>query len=162
MAARLMVEPGEDVLVELRSTGQQTMAPPSVHPVYGARCVWHPGEIREMDGEVLAGLVLDVAVAALLALNRPLGSRERFTVHAAGYLSPRLGPERAEGIVAAASAAFDDEEHDGRMLAIRSALREPLGADAALVAELDRLAPGVTALISRWCARSRREGGGAR
>jgi hypothetical protein len=167
MADRLMIESGEAVLVELRSTGHQTVVAPSIHPVVGDRYLWHPGEICEIGGEELAGLVLDVAVAALLALNRPLGSRKWFLIHAFGFLCPRLGPERAEKIVEAASAHFDDEEHDGRMLEVRSFLRKPVDDDAPmmeglLAAELERLAPGVPALIERWCARDRREGGGAR
>jgi Bifunctional DNA primase/polymerase, N-terminal len=165
LADRLMIESGEAVLVELRSTGHQTVVAPSIHPVDGDRYLWYPGEIREMDGGELAGLVLDVAVATLLALHRPLGSREWFLIHAFGFLCPRLGPERAEKIVEAASAHFDDEEHDERMLAVRSFLRKPVDDDAPmmeglLAAELERLAPGVPALIERWCARDRREGGG--
>jgi hypothetical protein len=167
MADRLMIESREATLVELRSTGHQTVVAPSIHPVDGDRYMWHPGEICEMDGKVLAGLVLDVAVAALLALNRPLGSRGWFLINAFGFLCPRLGPERAEKIVEAASAHFDDEEHDKRMLAVRSFLRKPVDDDtpmmeALLAAELERLAPGVPALIERWCARDRREGEGAR
>jgi len=163
MAARLMVEPGEEMLAELRSTGQQTMVAPSIHPVNGDRYLWHPGQICEIDGEVLTELVLDVAIAALLALNRPLGSREWFTIHAADYLCPRFGAERAQWIVEAASMAFDDEEHDERMRAVRSSLQDPVddpAIDAALAAELERLAPGVPELIARWCARC--DGGGAR
>jgi hypothetical protein len=166
MADRLKVEPGEDVLVELRSAGQQTMVPPSVHPVDRGRCVWYPGQIREMDGGELAGRVLEVALAALLALNRPLGSRAWFAIHACGYLSLHLGLERAEKIVEAASAHFDDEEHHERMRAVRSSLRALVddgpAIDAALAAELERLAPGVPALIERWCDRERRGKGGAR
>jgi len=167
MADRLMVESREATLVELRSTGHQTVVAPSIHPVDGDRYMWHQGEICEIDGEVLAGLVLDVAVAALLALNRPLGSREWFLIHGFGFLCPRFGADRAGRIVEAASMAFDDEEHDGRMLAVRSFLRKPVDDDAPmmedlLAAELERLAPGVPALIERWCARDRREGRGAR
>jgi hypothetical protein len=165
MADSLMIESGEATLVELRSTGHQTVVAPSIHPVDGDRYLWHPGEICEMDGEVLAGLVLDVAVAALLALNRPLGSREWFLVHASGYLNPRVGRERAEAILRAASMAFDDEEHDERMCAVRSSLRDRVddpAIDAALAAELERLAPGVPDVISRWCERGRRYRGGAR
>jgi hypothetical protein len=165
MADRLRLEPGESALVELRSTGQQTMVAPSIHPVDGDRCIWYPGEIREMDGGELADLVLDVAVAALQALNRPLGSREWFAIHASSYLSPRVGAERAQRIVEAASMAFDDEEHDERMWALRSSLQKSISdpkIEAALVAELERLAPGVPDRICRWCARSRREQGGAR
>jgi hypothetical protein len=167
MARRLKIEPGEESLAELRSTGQLTMVPPSIHPEDEDCCFWHPGEVCEIDGEVLADLVLDVAVAALLALNRPLGSREWFLIHAFGFLCPRSGPERAEKIVEATSAHFDDLEHEERMLAVRSFLRKPVDDDAPmtedlLVAELERLAPGVPALIERWCARDRREGGRAR
>jgi hypothetical protein len=167
MADRLKIESGETVLVELRSTGHQTVVAPSIHPVDGDRYMWHQGEICEIDGEVLADLVLDVAVAALLALNRPLGSRKWFLIPAFGFLCPRLGPERAEKIVEAASVHFDDEEHDKRMLAVRSFLRKPVDDDAPmmeglLAAELERLAPGVPDLICRWCARGRRNRGGAR
>jgi hypothetical protein len=165
MARRLKIEPGEEPLAELRCTGQLTMVPPSIHPEDEDCCFWHPGEVCKIDGEMLAELVLDVAIAALLALNRPLGSREWFVVHAAGYLSRRVGAERAQRIVEAASMAFDDEEHDERMWAVRSSLQKPIGdpkIEAAMTAELERLAPDVPALIARWCARSRRELGGAR
>jgi hypothetical protein len=96
-----------------------------------------------------------------------LGSREWFLINAFGFLCPRLGPERAEKIVEAASAHFDDEEHDKRMLAVRSFLRKPVDDDAPmmeglLVAELEKLAPGVPDLICRWCARYRRDKGGER
>ena len=166
MSERLILAPGEETLVEIRSTGQQTMIAPSIHPVDGDRCIWHSGEICKIDGVVLDDLVLDVAVAALLALNRPLGSREWFIVYAAGYLSPRVGLARAEKIVVAASSAFDDEEHDERMRAVRSSLRDPVdddpAIDAALAAELKRLAPGVPDIISRWCERSGRDRGGVK
>jgi hypothetical protein len=96
-----------------------------------------------------------------------LGSREWFAINAFGFLCPRVGAERAQRIVEAASMAFDDEEHDERMWAMRSFLRKPVDDDAPmmedlLAAELERLAPGVPDLICRWCARGRREGGGAR
>jgi hypothetical protein len=165
MADRLMVESGETTLVELRSTGKQTVVAPSIHPVDGDRYLWHSGEICNIDGGVLDDLVLDVAVAALLALNRPLGSRTSFAIGAAGNLYPRFGTERAQRIVEAASMAFDDEEHDERMWAVRSSLGDPVddpAIDAALAAKLERLAPGVPDLICRWCTRSRREQGGAR
>jgi hypothetical protein len=68
--------------------------------------------------------------------------------------------------VEAASIAFDDEEHDERMWAVRSSLQKPIGADptidVAMAAELERLAPGVPDVISRWYERGRRHRGGAR
>ena len=115
---------------------------------------------------MLTELVVDVAIAALLALNRPLGSREWFAIHAAGFLCPRVGAERAQRIVEVASMAFDDEEHDERMWAVRSSLQKPIGADptidVALAAELERLGPGVLGAISWWYERGRRHRGGAR
>ena len=166
MARRLKIEPGEEPLAELRSIGQLTMVPPSIHPVDGDRYLWHPGEICEIDGEVLVELVLDVAIAALLALNRPLGSRTSFAIYAAGYLNLRFGADRAGRIVEAASMAFDDEEHEERMLAVRSSLQKPVGddpvVDVTLAAELERLAQGVLDAISRWYERGRRHRGGAR
>jgi hypothetical protein len=163
MAARLMIEPGETTLIELRGAGQLTMVPPSIHPVSGDRCFWYPSVICRVGGEVLAELALDIAIAAFLALNRPLGSREWFAIHAAGYLYPRFGAERVQRIVEAASMAFGDEEHDERMWAVRSSLRHPLddpAIDAAVAAELERLAPGVPERFARWCARC--DEGGAR
>ena len=137
------------------------------HLVSGDRCPWHSGEVRNIDGEVLEWFGLDVEVAALLALHRPLGSRTWFAIHAVAYLSPRLGPGRAEKIVEAASAHFDDEEHDERMRAVRWFLRKPVDDDAPMMedlvaAELERLAPGVPALIERWCERACHPGGGSR
>jgi hypothetical protein len=160
MAARLMVEPAETTLIELRGTGQLTMVPPSIHPVSGDRCLWYPSVICGIGGEELASLVLEVAVATLLAINHPLGSRTSFAISTAGYLCPRFGAGRAERIVEAASMAFDDEEHDERMQAARSSLREPIvndpTIDTAVAEELERLAPGVPDLICRWCRRNRR------
>jgi hypothetical protein len=52
------------------------------------------------------------------------------------------------------------------MWAVRSSLHEPIVADpaidAALMEELERLAPGVPDLICRWWARYRREQGGVK
>jgi Bifunctional DNA primase/polymerase, N-terminal len=166
MAYRLMVESGEAALVELRSTGRQTAIAPSVHPVDGDRYIWHQGEIYKIDGQELTELVLDVAIATLLALNVPLGSRQHFIVHAAGYLIRLMGRDRAKTIVEATSAAIDDEEHDERMWAVRSSLQKPIDGGskqgAAMTEELERLATGVPERIARWCARGRREGGEAR
>ncbi|CAA9454935.1 MAG: hypothetical protein AVDCRST_MAG58-1200 [uncultured Rubrobacteraceae bacterium] len=41
MVDRLMIESGEATLVELRSTGHQTVVAPSIHPVDGDRYMWH-------------------------------------------------------------------------------------------------------------------------
>ena len=116
-----IVEPGEVTLVELRSTGRQTAVAPSVHPD-GDRYVWHSGKICSIDGAELAELVEDVAIATLLALHWPDGSRQHFALHAAGYLGRHMEHERVEAIMEAASLAVDDEEHPKRMRAVQDTL----------------------------------------
>jgi hypothetical protein len=125
MADRLGLKPGEATLVELRSMGRQTAVAPSVHPEDGDRYLWHGGEIREVGGEELAGLVADVAVAALLALNwPPEGSRQDFVLAAAGYLGRRMDHDRAAKIMEAATFAAGDEEKDKRTRAVRDTLKK--------------------------------------
>jgi putative DNA primase/helicase len=123
MAARLGLEAHGATLVELRSTGRQTVVPPSVHPEDGDRYIWHPGDICEIDREELARLVQDVAVATLLALHWPAkGSRQTFALHAAGYLGRHMNHERVEAIMEAAASAAEDEEKPKRLDAVRDTL----------------------------------------
>ena len=123
MADRLALESGEAMLVELRSNGRQTVVAPSVHPEDGDRYLWHQGQIREIGGEELEGLVQDVAVATLLALHWPLiGSRQAFTLHAAGYLGRHMEQGRVETILEAAAAAAEDDEPVKRSDAVRDTL----------------------------------------
>src|SRR5918994_7352663 len=58
---------GGDVLVELRSTGCQTIVEPSVHPS-GERVVWHRGglELAKVEAEELSRRVRELATAALI------------------------------------------------------------------------------------------------
>ena len=117
-----IVEPGEATLVELRSTGRQTAVAPSVHPD-GDRYLWHSGKICSIDGAELAQLVQDVAIATLLALHWPEGSRQHFALHAAGYLGRHMEHERVEAIMEAAAAAVEDEEITSkRMRAVHDTL----------------------------------------
>ena len=123
MADRLRLEPGEAMLVELRSTGRQTVVAPSVHPEDGDRYLWHQGQIREIGSEELEGLVQDAAIATLLALHWPsTGSRQAFTLHAAGYLGRHMDHGRVVDILEAAVAASGDEEPDKRARAVRDTL----------------------------------------
>lgn len=123
MAERLGVDHGDAMLVELRSTGRQTVAPPSIHPEYDDRYLWYPGQIREIDGGEIERLVEDVAVATLLALHWPLkGARQSFVLHAAGYLGRHLEHGRVEAILEAAAVTAQDEEIDKRSRAVRDTL----------------------------------------
>jgi putative DNA primase/helicase len=85
-------------LVELRSTGCQTIVEPSTHPE-GDRYIWHhetdsPGghsRITELDRDDLARARRSLATAALVArLLPPVGGRHDFALALAGFLLKRL------------------------------------------------------------------------
>jgi hypothetical protein len=74
-------------LVELRSTGQQTVVPPSIHPS-GERIKWERKErSTRVDKEELHAAVAKLAAAALLARHWPAkGSRHNTALALAGML----------------------------------------------------------------------------
>jgi len=76
------------VLVEIRSTGGQTLAPPSVHPS-GESCVWHDeGEFGNVGPEALLEWTAQLAATALLARHWPAPG-----VAAQGGLGPLRLPD---------------------------------------------------------------------
>lgn len=79
--------PDGDTLVELRSSGTQTVAPPSRHPS-GEPIEWvEMGEPAEVDGRVLRHAVAQTAAAALMARAWPAeGSRHDAALALAGTL----------------------------------------------------------------------------
>ncbi len=105
------------MLVELRSTGGQTVVPPSVHPS-GEEIRWYaftqPARVPARD---LQAAVAKVASAALLARYWPgEGSRQDVALGLAGGLL-RAGWERedVETFVRAAATAAGDDETDMRV-----------------------------------------------
>lgn len=125
MADRLGLDAGEAMLVELRSAGRQTVVAPSVHPEDGDRYLWHEGEIAKIDGEELERLVVDVAVATLLAFHWPpeRSGRQFFALHTAGYLGRHMEHDRVEAVLlAAARIAGDEEIATKRVRAVRDTL----------------------------------------
>lgn len=102
------------VLCEIRSTGGQTVLPPSIHPS-GEELYWeidrHPGSI---DPGRLRRAVRSVATAALLARHWPSGSRHVAARDLAGFLASREldGREVVEIIQVAATIAKDEEVAD--------------------------------------------------
>jgi hypothetical protein len=110
------------VLVELRSTGGQTVAPPSLHPS-GERLFWLvdgqpsdlPGELPpSVEPELLHLAARSTATVALLARHWPTGSRHVCARDAAGFLAARnLAAKDIEDIIrCAATIARDDEIED--------------------------------------------------
>jgi len=101
-----------ECLAEIRSTGSQTVFPPSVHPS-GEVIAWHEeGEPGEVTYEVLKNAVAKLASCVLLARHYPLpGGRQFAAMALAGWLL-RNGwslEETREFIFALAHLAGDSE-----------------------------------------------------
>ena len=111
-------EPAEDrrTLVELRSTGGQTVFPGSEHPS-GEPVEWdEDGEPTRLDAATLRTAVTHLAAAALLARHWPGVATHQAALAAAGLLL-RGGLDRVDVeriVTEAARAAGDDEAQDRR------------------------------------------------
>ncbi len=114
--------PDDAMLVELRSTGAQTMGPPSVHPC-GEAVAWaEVGEPATVAAEELRRHVSRLAAATLLVRAYPAqGARHEYVLAVAGVLARRLPAADAERmLLAIVRAAGDDED---RRADLRSTLR---------------------------------------
>jgi hypothetical protein len=119
-----------ECLLELRSTGQQTVAPPSLHPA-GERIRWESrGKAARVGEEELLSAVRRLAAACLLARHWPAtGSRHNASLALAGCLL-RADWERveAEEFVSQVAMAANDEEWKKRRADVRTTLKK-LGQD---------------------------------
>jgi DNA polymerase I-like protein with 3'-5' exonuclease and polymerase domains len=115
-------------LLELRSTGGQTVLPPSVYPADPEKghpepepCVWHRhGEPVRVDLGELRSAVAAVAAAALLGRCWPGGARHDAALAlAGGLLRAGWAVERVEQFVRAVCAAAGDREVNDRLTAVR-------------------------------------------
>lgn len=139
------------MVVELRSTGAQTLAPPSVYPG-GDTCVWGSGKIARISGESLTRDVENTALAALLLMHYPgVGTRHEFWMCAAGYLLKRLGLDRAATIARAAARAAGDPEVRDRVRAVETT-NERLASGERVKGgpQLEKLAPGICKIMRGW------------
>jgi putative DNA primase/helicase len=155
-------------LVELRSTGGQTVVPPSVHPS-GEPVAWtptngtpapRPGEPAAVPSAVLGDAVAELAAAALLARAWPAGARHDAALALAGGLA-RAGWEAARAVrfvLGVARAAGDDELRD-RERAVRDTVAAAAGGTT--VTGLPSLAKLVSADIVSRAATWLRIGQGA-
>ncbi len=113
-------------LVELRSTGTQTMFPPSTHPS-GERVRWEQeGEPAEVTSEELVDACSKLAAATLLVLSwPPQGSRHHVSLALAGFLLRRgwTEEEAAQFIEVIAEAAGDEEVRNRVRNAVTTARR---------------------------------------
>jgi hypothetical protein len=112
-------------LLELRSTGQQTIVPPSVHPC-GERMRWcSKRRAARLDGKVLRDAVARTAAAALLGRHWPAqGTRDEVALALSGMLL-RAGWKDAEveAFVGAVTQAAHDEEWKARQKTADSTLK---------------------------------------
>jgi hypothetical protein len=103
-------------LVELRSTGGQTVVPPSIHPE-GEPIRWEQeGEPARVDAAELLRAVKRVAAAALLARHwADEGSRQDAAMAlAGGLLRLEWSEDEVETFIQAVARAAGDEEDDKR------------------------------------------------
>lgn len=79
----------KSMLVELRGTGTQTMAPPSVHPDTGQTLQWYAkGKPLQIGHEALLRTVQILAAACIIARHwPPLGARNHAALALAGALA---------------------------------------------------------------------------
>lgn len=103
---------GHAMIVEIRSTGAQTIFPPSTHPS-GEQIAWdQDGEPERLDGAILRARVGCLAAAALLGRHWPAtGSRQDAALALAGGLlrASWTVDEVAEFLAAVGTVAGDDE-----------------------------------------------------
>ncbi len=103
------------MIVEVRSTGAQTLFPPSIHPS-GEAVTWaEDGEPTAVDGEALVRATARLAAASLLARHWPQrgGRHDAANALAGGLLRAGWSElETTHFLGAIASAAGDDELRD--------------------------------------------------
>lgn len=108
------------MIVELRSTGGQTVVHPSIHPT-GEQYTWEPGEIiaqtlATVDEGVLLSAVQHIAAASLLAKYWPgTGGRHNVALALAGaLLQSGITADIARCVISCAAWAAGDAEYKDR------------------------------------------------
>ena len=145
------------MLLEIRSTGCQTLVPPSVHP-NGERYGWHPdgiSEPAEMTVEELERHCAELATAAVVARHvPPVGGRHEYAKAVIGLLTRRLGSEAALKMAREAwrAAGADGAEalRDLEGIASDTERRLSEGDDVVGLPTLSGLVPGLPGLLGRW------------
>ncbi len=160
--------PGQDdaaLLLELRSTGGQTIAPPSLYPADEKKghptdepCVWfrdHLGDPARLPAADIRAAVGAVAAAALLGRYWRKSRRHACALSLAGGLLRRWPVERVEAFVRAVCAAARDEEADKRVkdvhdTAERLQAGEPVTGFPNLIKELGKDGPAIMGAVGEW------------
>lgn len=150
-------------LVELRSTGRQTLVAPSTHPD-GDIYVWHSEaglKMAEVSADELEEQCRRLATVALIARHvPPSGSRHDFALALAGFVlrDNRLGADLALKVLKAAwhAAGADSVEAIRDLEAIARDTTENLAAGELVVGgpTLEEFTPGIVRLLCKWWAES--------
>jgi Bifunctional DNA primase/polymerase, N-terminal len=144
-------------LVELRSTGRQTLVAPSTHPD-GDEYVWHPGlEMEVIPAGELVARCRELATAALIARHvPPEGSRHDYAMALAGFIlrGGCMGTNLALKVLKAAwhAAGADSREALRDLEGIVADTDENLEAGERVVGgpTLEEFAPGIVRLLCKW------------
>jgi len=147
------------VLVEIRSTGGQTVVPPSIHPSSELISWEENGAPLAIDIGDLQPAVVNLAIASVLARHWPeVGSRDEAAMAVAGMLL-RLGftEDVVQRIIESAAAVANDDEPAKRgevvaRTAAKMAAGEPVTGAAKLADLLVGDGTAVVALLERWVA----------
>jgi putative DNA primase/helicase len=118
--------------LEVRSTGSQTMIPPSTHPT-GEKVIWMgQGKPKELANVELVKAARLTAAAALLARHWPeAGARQDTALHLSGALAHAgWGLEEIKTFIEAVVDAAKDDEADMRLKGGRLCHRQAAKRDA--------------------------------
>ena len=141
------------MIVELRSTGAQTIVPPSRHPS-GEDYIWHEeGEAARVSAALLQTSVSTLAACVITSRHWQQGKRHNLAFALSGLLLRKGWPvEKTEHfIITAARAAGDDEIEDRRKAIQDTAEQLKNGKPATGIPRLIELLPkDVVDRIIRW------------
>ena len=143
------------MLVEVRSTGGQTVVPPSIHPT-GEIYQWH-GELSpaRVSGDELLQSVRKLAACALAARHWKRGQRHHTSLALAGALIRAGWPHSSvERFIRLIATAANDEEIEDRLCAVETTEKRIIAGHqtTGLPSLADLIGERVLAFLQKWLA----------
>ena len=145
------------MLVELRSTGGQTVVPPSIHPT-GEAYYWH-GELApvKVNGKELGKAVRNLGACSLVARHWKNGQRQDTSLALSGALLRAGWPHSSvEKFIRLAATAANDEELEDRIKTVETTEQKILAGEKAtgFPSLADLLGEKVAGCLQKWLALS--------